>query len=80
VEDDGDGIMTNLMGFMPMDYTNPNETNRIDNEERVYSMPDGKVGLYLPGALCLVRLMLKRWSAIFGCFPAESTEPGPAFV
>jgi cbb3-type cytochrome c oxidase subunit III len=47
VEGDGDGIMTNLMGIMPMDHTNPNETNSLDNEEIVESILDGK-GRYMP--------------------------------
>ena len=47
VEGDGDGIMTNLMGIMPMDHTNPNETNSLDNEELVESILDGK-GRYMP--------------------------------
>lgn len=42
VEGDGDGIMTNLMGMMPMDHTNPNETNSLSNEEIVNSILDGK--------------------------------------
>ena len=44
VEGDGDGIMTNLMGIKPMDHTNPNETNSLDNEELVMSILDGKGG------------------------------------
>ena len=47
VEGDGDGIMTKLMGIMPMDHTNPNETNSIDNEELVKSILDGK-GRFMP--------------------------------
>ena len=47
VEGDGEGIMTNLMGIMPMDHTNPNETNSLDNEELVKSILDGK-GRYMP--------------------------------
>ncbi|HAJ91373.1 MAG TPA: hypothetical protein DCO71_01910 [Gammaproteobacteria bacterium] len=47
VEGDGDGIMTNLMGIMPMDHTNPNETNSLDNEALVESILDGK-GRYMP--------------------------------
>jgi mono/diheme cytochrome c family protein len=47
VEGDGDGIMTRLMGIMPMDHTNPNETNRLDNEELVKSILDGK-GRFMP--------------------------------
>lgn len=46
-EGDGDGIMTNLMGIMPMDHTNPNETNRLDNAELVKSILDGK-GRFMP--------------------------------
>ncbi len=46
-EGDGDGIMTNLMGIMPMDHTNPNETNRLDNAELVRSILDGK-GKFMP--------------------------------
>ena len=46
-EGDGDGIMTKLMGIMPMDHTNPNETNSIDNEELVKSILDGK-GRFMP--------------------------------
>ena len=47
VEGDGDGIMTNLMGIMPMDHTNPNETNSLSNAELVESILDGK-GRYMP--------------------------------
>ena len=47
VEGDGDGIMTKLMGIMPMDHTNPNETNSLDNEELVKSILDGK-GRFMP--------------------------------
>jgi len=47
VEGDGDGIMTNLMGIMPMDHTNPNETNRLSNKELVNSIQDGK-GRFMP--------------------------------
>jgi cbb3-type cytochrome c oxidase subunit III len=46
-EGDGDGIMTNLIGIMPMDHTNPNETNSLDNKELVESILDGK-GKYMP--------------------------------
>ncbi len=42
VEGDGDGIMTNLMGIMPMDHTNPNETNDLSNKEIINSILDGK--------------------------------------
>ena len=46
-EGDGDGIMTTLMGISPMDHTNPNETNRLDNNELVRSILDGK-GRFMP--------------------------------
>jgi cbb3-type cytochrome c oxidase subunit III len=42
VEGDGDGIMTSLMGIMPMDHTNPNETNSLSNKEIANSILDGK--------------------------------------
>ncbi len=42
VEGDGDGIMTSLMGIMPMDHTNPNETNSLSNKELANSILDGK--------------------------------------
>ena len=47
VEGDGDGIMTKLMGIMPMDHTNPNETNRLDNEQLLKSILQGK-GRFMP--------------------------------
>ncbi len=47
VEGDGDGVMTKLMGIMPMDHTNPNETNRLSNKELVNSILDGK-GRFMP--------------------------------
>jgi len=46
-EGDGDGIMTNLIGIRPMDHTNPNETNRLDNQELAKSILDGK-GRFMP--------------------------------
>ena len=46
-EGDGDGIMTNLIGVMPMDHTNPNETNSLDNNELMASILDGK-GRFMP--------------------------------
>jgi cbb3-type cytochrome c oxidase subunit III len=46
-EGEGDGIMTKLMGISPMDHTNPNETNRLDNAELVKSILDGK-GRFMP--------------------------------
>ncbi|NOQ89538.1 MAG: c-type cytochrome [Gammaproteobacteria bacterium] len=42
IEGDGDGIMTNLMGIMPMDHTNPNETESLSNKEISNSILDGK--------------------------------------
>ncbi len=47
VEGDGDGIMTQLLGIMPMDHTNPNETNSLTNKELVTSILDGK-GRFMP--------------------------------
>lgn len=44
---EGDGIMTTLMGITPMDHTNPNEINSLDNEEIVDSILDGK-GKFMP--------------------------------
>ena len=35
VEGDGDGIMTKLMGITPMNHTNQNVTDRLDNEDLV---------------------------------------------
>ncbi len=46
-EGDGDGIMTHLMGITPMDHTNPNETNRLDNDELIKSIRDG-TGRFMP--------------------------------
>jgi mono/diheme cytochrome c family protein len=46
-EGEGDGIMSKLMGIMPMDHTNPNVTNSFDNEELVNSILDGK-GKFMP--------------------------------
>ena len=42
VEGDGDGIMTNLIGTMPMDHTNPNETDDLSDEEIANSILNGK--------------------------------------
>ncbi len=47
VEGDGDGIMTKIIGIMPMDHTNQNETNRLTNIELVKSILDGK-GRFMP--------------------------------
>jgi len=47
VEGDGDGIMTKLMGIIPMDHTNPNLTNSLDNRELIKSILDGK-GRFMP--------------------------------
>ncbi|MEN8167194.1 MAG: c-type cytochrome [Pseudomonadota bacterium] len=47
VEGDGDGIMTKLMGIMPMDHTNKNETSRLNNNDLVKSILDGK-GRFMP--------------------------------
>jgi len=47
VEGDGDGIMTNLMGISPMDHTNPNETNSMNNDELIKSIMKGQ-GRFMP--------------------------------
>ncbi|MBT3968262.1 MAG: c-type cytochrome [Gammaproteobacteria bacterium] len=47
VEGDGDGIMTQLIGMMPTDHTNPNETNRFTNQQLAQSILDGK-GRFMP--------------------------------
>ncbi len=47
VEGDGDGILTKLIGIMPMDHTNPNETNSLNNSDLVKSILDGK-GRFMP--------------------------------
>ena len=46
-EGDGEGIMTNLIGIMPMDHTNPNETSSLDNDELARSILEGK-GRFMP--------------------------------
>jgi cbb3-type cytochrome c oxidase subunit III len=46
-EGEGDGIMTELMGIGPMDHTNPNETNRLNNMQLIKSILDGQ-GRYMP--------------------------------
>ncbi len=43
----GDGIMTKLMGIEPMDHTNPNETNRLSNDDLTSSILRGR-GKYMP--------------------------------
>ena len=47
VDGDGEGIMTSLMGIMPMDHTNPNVTEDLSNEEIANSILDGK-NRYMP--------------------------------
>lgn len=46
-EGGGDGIITKLMKIRPMDHYNPNETSRLDNNEIVRSILDGK-GRFMP--------------------------------
>ena len=46
-EGEGDGIMTKLMDIEPMDHSNPNETDPLDNEHLVKSILDGD-GKYMP--------------------------------
>ena len=47
-EGEGDGIMTSLLRINPMDHTNPNETNRLSNEQLVDAILEGR-GRYMPG-------------------------------
>lgn len=47
LEGDGDGIMTELIGIIPIDLTNSTETNRINNENMVRRILDGK-GKFMP--------------------------------
>ena len=46
-EGEGDGILTGLMGIKPMDHTNPNATNRLDNQQLIDRILDGQ-GTYMP--------------------------------
>lgn len=46
-EGGGDGIMTSLIGVKPMDHTNPDQTDRLDNSEMIASILDGK-GRFMP--------------------------------
>lgn len=46
-EGDGDGIMTRLIGMVPTDHTNPNETNRFSNQELAEAILNGK-GRFMP--------------------------------
>ena len=46
-EGDGNGIMTQMMGITPMDHTNSNETNLLDNEQLSQSIMAGK-GRFMP--------------------------------
>jgi cbb3-type cytochrome c oxidase subunit III len=47
VEGDGDGIMMKLIGIMPIDLTNSDETNHLNNEDLAKSILDGK-GEFMP--------------------------------
>ena len=47
IEGEGDGIMTKLIGIIPIDLTNSNETNRINNVDLVKNILDGK-GKFMP--------------------------------
>jgi len=47
-EGDGNGIMVSLLRINPMDHTNPNETNRLSNEQLVDAILEGR-GRYMPG-------------------------------
>ena len=44
---DGDGIMTKLIGIVPTDHTNPNETSIYNNQQLAESILDGK-GRFMP--------------------------------
>jgi len=46
-EGDGDGIMTKIMKMEPADHTNPNEMNRLTNDELVKGILTG-TGRYMP--------------------------------
>ena len=46
-EGDGNGIMTQMMGITPMDHTNSNETNLLDNQQLAQSIMSGK-GRFMP--------------------------------
>lgn len=47
-EGEGDGIMTQLMQIKPVDHTNPNNINPINNHELINIIRTGK-GQYMPG-------------------------------
>jgi len=47
LDGEGDGIMTKLIGIIPIDLTNSNETNRLSNVDLVKNILDGK-GKYMP--------------------------------
>jgi len=47
IEGEGDGIMTKLIGIIPIDLTNSNETNRLNNVDLVKNILDGK-GKFMP--------------------------------
>ncbi len=46
-EGEGDGPMTNLIGISPMDHTNPNETDTLNNKMLINSIKKGR-GRYMP--------------------------------
>jgi len=46
-EGDGDGIMTKMMKIEPMDHTNPNEMDRLTNDELLESILTG-TGRFMP--------------------------------
>ena len=47
IDGEGDGIMTKLIGIIPIDLTNSNETDRLNNMELVKNILDGK-GKFMP--------------------------------
>ena len=48
IDGDGDGIMSKLIGIVPIDLTNSNETDRINNVDMVKNILDGQ-GQFMPG-------------------------------
>jgi len=47
IDGEGDGIMTKLIGMIPIDLTNSNETNHLSNVDLVKYIFDGK-GKFMP--------------------------------
>ena len=47
IDGEGNGIMTKLIGIIPIDLTNSNETNRLNNGDLAKNILDGK-GEFMP--------------------------------